>query len=75
MSSSSATALAAAAILHWEVLPKGLLIVEYMNCGRHRCIFRVLSSLPHLEHFEREDNDLATEDGPLRAALSMDRRH
>ena len=72
MPSSSATALAAADILHWEELLKGLVIVEYMNRGRRRCIFRVLSGLPHLEHFEREDSDLATEDGPLRAALSMD---
>ena len=72
MSSSSATALAAADILHWEELLKGLVIVEYMNRGRRRCIVRVLSGLPQLEHFEREDSDLATEDEPLRAALSMD---
>ena len=74
MASSSAATLAAACCLHCEELPKGLAVIGDAILGRHRCRSCVRAGLLRLEQVEKENSDLATEDGPLRVMFIMDRR-
>ena len=71
IASSSATALVATDRLRWDTLRNDFVIRGYAIRGRHCWSSCALTGLLHLELAEKENSDLATEDGPLRAMFNI----